>query len=249
MAATSLNLLPLPEARSAGVDEEFGATLSAGDISIRGASHVIRDGYIVIDAAPQANVMIGLQGPPVVELIEDGFTAEVSTRYVAFGTASRYASLSAATCFPASAVPRPSFYPEVRFARSDFWWTLDQQPLSSAYKLLDRRLDPLYERLDQIEQGEWDAALGTKPNSHAISAARLVLHALNGKQLAPNRLVGADEQLVLYFSSGRRFSNIEIMNNRMMFVAHGEGSIAMKPERFKMRSLASVLDAIRAHLA
>lgn len=237
-------------ARSAAVDEEFGGTLSASDITMSGTSHVIRDGYIVMSAEPRPNVIVDLEEPQTVGVVEDGFVEATSNRYVVVGKAIRYGSPSAATFVTVPTVRRPVFYPEIRCARPDFWWGGDQPSTMPAYEVLDRRLDAFYARIDKIEAGEWNPALGTKPNDRALSAARGVLDALNGMALLPKKVVGGDEQIVLYFTSGQRYSNIEILNNGMMFVLHSDGQAAPKAERFRLKDdLSSVLDAIRAHLA
>lgn len=250
MAATILNMAPPPLARSAAVDADFGGTLSASDITISGSAHVSRDGYIVITSEPRANTIVDLEEPPSVGLIEDGFMETPSSRYVVVGKARLYGSLTAATYVAASTVRRPVFYPEIRIARSDFWWSGDQPSTMPAYEVLDRRLDSFYARINKIEGGDWNPALGIRPNDRALSAARVVLDALNGMALLPKKVVGGDEQIVLYFTSGQRYSNIEILNNGMMFVLHSDGQTPPKAERFKLKDdLSSILDAIRAHLA
>jgi hypothetical protein len=250
MAANLLNTAPPPMARSASVDAEFAGTLSASDLAVSGPTQIVRDGYIVIGSNARANTIVGLEEPRPVDLIADGFAEEPCNRYVVVGRRIRYSNVTAATCATTVSIRRPSFYPEIRIARSDFWWGGDQPSTMPAYEVLDRRLDPFYERIDKIAAGEWSPALGTRPNDRALSAARAVLDALNGRVVLPKRVVGGDEQIVFYFTNGPRYSNIEILNNGMMFVLHSDGQTAPKAERFKLKDdLSSILDAIRAHLA
>jgi hypothetical protein len=242
-------MAPPTMARSAAVDDELGGTLSASAIVVSGLTNVIRDGYILISSEARANAVVGLEGSQFLKVLAESFAEQPLNQYVMVGKTPRFSNVTAATCATV-AVRRPMFYAEMLVPRPDFWWSGSHPSTMPAYEVLDRRLVPFYERIDKIVAGDWNSALGTKPNARALSAARLVLNALNGSALLPKKVVAGDEQVVLYFTSGARYSNIEVLNNGMTFVLHGDGQTAPKAVRFKLKdNLSAVLDAVRAHLA
>ncbi len=67
--------------------------------------------------------------------------------------------------------------------------------------------------------------------------------------MVPKRVVAADARVVLYFTTGEKYSNVEILNTGAMLLLNSDSHNVPEVKRFALRSLPLILDQIRAHLA
>lgn len=251
MAATSLNVARLPVPRRASVDVEFGGTLAGTHVTVPGPAHFARDGYVFVGCEVQGNDVPVYEGSPNVTFIGE-VLGNVSLNYVIVGekTLATSGNVNAATwsrTFPSA--KRPSFYPEWPMSVSDFWGPGDRPFSSVPIKFHDRRLNPFFHRLAKFEGGDWDSDLGRAPSKAALTKVKAVLHELGGGPLMPTKLVGGDGVTALYFSTGAKYSTIEISNNGVMLMLNSTGQGVPEVERFTLRKLPSIIVQIRAHIA
>ncbi len=251
MAATSLGLARLPIARSAVVDPEFGGTIAARKIKVAGGGHFLTGSYLVMGPDLQTEQSPAFESSPrATSVAHFGWTEDINYVIVSERTLAPSANVSAATMSRITlGVAIPSFYPELPVSVAQYWWTGAQPSSSASVKLRDRRLEPFFNKLDGIDRGEWDALRGTRPSAKATANARSVLTRLSGGAIVPRRVVAADARIVLYFTTGEKYSNVEILNTGAMLLLNSDGHNIPEVKRFSFRSLASILDQIRAHLA
>ena len=114
----------------------------------------------------------------------------------------------------------------------------------------DVRLEPLLQKLITIETGEWAAERGTQPSGPAIRSAQNVILALKGGPILPQRVLGGDERIILYFrGKDRRYVNLEFFNSGEMFVVKSNGHGTLHVGAFDLLHLPSVLDDVSAYVA
>jgi hypothetical protein len=245
-----MNVALRPSARPAAVDLELGSTLAATQIKVSGREHFARDGYIVVSFKPQANDAPICESATGVTVVAQAFgTGPCNYVIVGEKTLAPSGNVTAATWARTfSPVTRPSFS-AVAVCTSEFWWTGNRASVGASIKVDDRRLAPFYERLARIEQGEWDSELGKRPAKTALTNARAVLNQLKGGPVAPKKLVGGDGLIAIYFTTGVKYSSVEILNNGAMLILNSDGQAPPLVERFTLAKLPSIIDKIRAHIA
>jgi hypothetical protein len=116
-------------------------------------------------------------------------------------------------------------------------------------QLEDKRLQPLFDRIEAFQRGEWEPFRGEPPNERATENTLAVLRALSGGSLIPKRLLGSDGRLVLYFTTGEKYSNIEVANTGQMIAIKSNGQGAPQVRPFTLRTLTKVLEDVSAYLA
>jgi len=251
MAATSLNVALRPSARPAAVDLEFGGTLAATQIKVSGREHFARDGYIVVGSKPRGNDAPTYEGLAGVTVIAQAFgTGPSNYVIVSEKTLAPSGNVTAATWARTfSPNMRPSFYPAVAVSTSEFWWTGNRPSLAASIKVHDRRLETFYDRLSRMERGEWDSELGRMPSKTALTKTKAVLSQLSGGPIVPKKLVGGDGLIAIYFTTGAKYSSIEILNSGAMLILNSDGQTVPDVKRFTLAKLPSVIDKIRAHIS
>lgn len=153
--------------------------------------------------------------------------------------------VSAATLGAGTVVTVPHFYPNVALEGIESSWASSTGRFRVRFH--DRRLEPFFERLSRIEQGEWDELRGRRPSATALANARQILARLKGDTLIPKKVVAADGRVVLYFTSGIRYSNIEVLNTGALLLVNSDGVGIPRVNRFKLSNLPSTINQIRAH--
>jgi hypothetical protein len=138
-------------------------------------------------------------------------------------------------------------YVRLPMCSSEYWRTLNPST-DPVYVFEDRRLQPFFERLKEIETGPWEEYRGKRPNQKALEGTRSILQALQGSELVPERLIASDRRIVLYFAAGEKYSTVECMNTGKMIVVKSDGHSVPEVDVFSAPKLRAVLDDIRAYL-
>ena len=251
MAATTLTLSRSPIARPVSVDSDFGGTLAARQIKVTGLEHFARDGYLVLGSEPQVNQVSIDEAWPYVTLRGD-VLGDVRGRCLIVGEQTLAASgnITAATWSRTySPEKRSSFYPDVSVLASEFWWTGVRPSASVFIKIHDLRLEPFFERLARIERGDWDAELGRMPSARALRNAKAVLAQLSGGSITPKKVVGGDGLIAFYFTTGQKYSTIEVLNNGSTLLLNSDSQTLPEVQRFKISDLPTIFEKIRAHIS
>ena len=251
MATAAVSIRPLPLARPASVDAEFGNALTVQHVKVSGPQYFRAGNYLIVGSATEAGQAPAQYAPPNIAAI-DGFYANSPTTgmIVSERTIMSSGFVNAATMSrPATQVRPRQFYPDLQITSGEYWWTGDRPSVFVSFKLHDRRLAPFFDRLARIEDGEWDASLGRLPSRTAIAKTRAVLKALSGGPITPKKVIGGDGSVVIYFTTGERYSNIEIYNNGAMVMLNSDGHAVPDVKRFALSQSSSIIDQIRAYLA
>lgn len=251
MATAAASIRPLPFARPASVDAEFGSTLTAQQVKISGPQYFRAGNYLIVGSATEAGQAPAQYAPPDIAAIDVFYgntpTAEM---IVSERTIISSGSVNAATMSrPVTALRPHQFYADLQITSGEYWWTGDSPSVFVSFKLHDRRLAPFFDRLARIEEGEWDPGLGRLPSKTALAKTRAVLKALSGGPITPKKVIGGDGLVVIYFTTGEKYSNIEIHNNGSMVVLTSDGQAVPQVRKFTLEQASSTIDQIRAYLA
>ena len=129
------------------------------------------------------------------------------------------------------------------------WFASGEAAVVAVTSVRDNRLLPLFARLAAFEAGEWESYRGRRPSRRALDKAAAVLRTLYGSSVLPERLIGADARIVFYFTTGEKYSNIEVTNTGSVFLIKGDEQSRPAAQLVTDRSLRSVIDEVRAFLS
>jgi hypothetical protein len=238
-------------ARPATVDALSSGTLVGKQIRLTGTSPYVTDNYLIIGAEP-SHPDLSPRNLVIATTVTVNLSFAVRTvDYLII----RDRNLSTPMGNTAATFARSTRRVQRQFFAAppstlSAWCYGDKPTETIGVSITDRRLQPFYDRLDQIERGEWDRhRRGNAPSGEVIKIARNTLNAVSGDALIPARIVAAEGRIVIHFSAGRKFANIEILNRRDLMVMTSDGVNVPFVKGFTAPRLTSAIAQVRAHIA
>jgi hypothetical protein len=238
-------------ARPATVDARSSGTLAAKQIRLTGPAPYVTDNYLIVGAEPvHPNFSPKRRYEATTVAVHTSFALpEVDYLIVTDRSLSTPMGNTAATLSRSTRGFRRQFVAALP-ATMIAWCYGDRTNEPVTISITDRRLQSFYDRLDQIEGGDWDEnRRGKAPSVGAIELARSVLNALSGDALIPTRVVASEGRIVIYFSAGRKYANIDILNRRDVVVMMSDGVNLPSVKGFTASKLSSAIAQVRGHIA